>query len=198
MIISNLDIKYFLCPDPKILMIGALIISYIYLLFSFCQQVLITYTFLRYVTYNIFLPQHSLYSISILHGLCSSIHISQHLVTVFDSDSVSMLFKFAIPVFFYLSILRMVCLLVSVCMLCSRMRVLNLCLVCLQWFTQSILVACLVILNIKNEDFAATSKKFCSTSLGQTHSCQFLLFLTNQISGSKLLFDLFFKNCNIW
>ncbi|GIY47224.1 nuclear pore complex protein Nup205 [Caerostris extrusa] len=41
----------------------------------------------KYVTYNAFIPKHSLYSISILHALCSSIQISQHLVGVFDSDS---------------------------------------------------------------------------------------------------------------
>ncbi|KAG8189490.1 hypothetical protein JTE90_018142 [Oedothorax gibbosus] len=41
----------------------------------------------KYVTYNTFIPKHSLLSISILHALCSSIQISQHLVGVFDSDS---------------------------------------------------------------------------------------------------------------
>ncbi|GIY52226.1 nuclear pore complex protein Nup205 [Caerostris darwini] len=41
----------------------------------------------KYVTYNAFIPKHSLYSISILHALCSSIQISQHLVGVFDGDS---------------------------------------------------------------------------------------------------------------
>ncbi|KAF8773925.1 Nuclear pore complex protein Nup205 like protein [Argiope bruennichi] len=42
----------------------------------------------KYVTYNAFIPKHSLYSITILYALCTSIQISQHLVGVFDSDSI--------------------------------------------------------------------------------------------------------------
>ncbi|GFS37681.1 nuclear pore complex protein Nup205 [Nephila pilipes] len=41
----------------------------------------------KYVTYNAFIVKHSLYSISILHALCTSIQISQHLVGVLDSDA---------------------------------------------------------------------------------------------------------------
>ncbi|PRD32161.1 UNVERIFIED_CONTAM: nuclear pore complex protein [Trichonephila clavipes] len=41
----------------------------------------------KYVTYNAFIAKHSLYSISILHALCTSIQISQHLVGVLDSDA---------------------------------------------------------------------------------------------------------------
>ncbi|XP_054717049.1 nuclear pore complex protein Nup205-like [Uloborus diversus] len=40
----------------------------------------------KYVTYNIFIPKHSMYSVNILNALCSSIQIAQHLVSVFDGD----------------------------------------------------------------------------------------------------------------
>ncbi|XP_042900797.1 nuclear pore complex protein Nup205 isoform X2 [Parasteatoda tepidariorum] len=41
----------------------------------------------KYVTYNASLPQHSLFAISIIQALCSSLNISKHFVGVLDGDA---------------------------------------------------------------------------------------------------------------